>query len=78
MTQRADDGCYSAAAQAVYGLDNPSDGVHESADQAPEEITIEEEDVSEEAIRPRIMPDPGQPTLRQLEQHRVTHTPFRS
>ena len=73
--------------RSVCGLDNPEDTVipvdvqdvtgEGSTEQAPEEITIEEES-SEEAVQPRVSPDPGQPTLRQLEQHRITHTPFRS
>ena len=42
-----------------------------------EEIRIEDED-TEEAAAPKIVPDPGQPTKEQLEQHRVTHNPFRS
>ena len=62
--------------RSVCGLDNPEDTVipvdvqdvtgNGSTEQAPEEITIEEES-SEEAVQPRVSPDPGQPTLQQLE-----------
>ena len=42
----------------------------------PEEIQIEEErDADVEPIR--SAPDPGQPTAKQLEEHRKTHLPFR-
>lgn len=42
-----------------------------------EEISIEEE-TSAEADTPKTLPDPGQPTLKQLERHRITHNPFRT
>ncbi len=44
---------------------------------AGEEITIEEER-SDEVERLKVAPDPGQPTLKQLELHRITHIPFRT
>ena len=81
------DGCSDKAVVGIYGLDDPNDTViptdaqdvmgDQPDHQAAEEIAIEEES-TEEAIRPRVSPDRGQPTLQRLEQHRVTHTPFRS
>ena len=32
----------------------------------------------QECVAPRILPDPGQPTQKQLDDHRVDHLPFRS
>ena len=31
----------------------------------------------QECVVPRILPDPGQPTQKQLDDHRVDHLPFR-
>jgi len=47
------------------------------ADGSQEEIAIDEE-TSDEVEIPRMAPDPGQPTARQLADHRLTHTPFRT
>ena len=44
-----------------------------------EEVTIQEEaEDSEEAEAPRIAPDPGQPTAKQVAEHRITHYPYRT
>ena len=40
-------------------------------DDGPEEEAVEEDLASQECARPRILPDPGQPTQKQLEDHRV-------
>jgi len=37
-----------------------------------------EECEAEEAVPRRVLPDPGQPTQSQLEDHRVDHYPYRS
>ena len=48
-------------------------------DEGPNEEALEEEDfASQECVAPRILPDPGQPTQKQLDDHRVDHLPFRS
>ena len=48
----------------------------EAEDDEPEEVQIEEErDADVEPLK--TAPDPGQPTERQLEDHRRTHVPFR-
>ena len=39
---------------------------------------IIKDDVDEEVEPVRIAPDPGKPTERQIEEHRITHLPFRS
>ena len=44
---------------------------------AGEEITIEEER-SDEVERLKVAPDPGQPTSKQVELHRITHNPVRT
>ena len=49
----------------------------ESADEAGADEP-EEDFECQECVAPRILPDPGQPTQRQLEDHRVDHLPFRS
>lgn len=33
---------------------------------------------SQECVAPRILPDPGQPTQMQIDDHRIDHLPFRS
>jgi len=48
-------------------------------DEGPDEEALEEDDFAcQECVAPRILPDPGQPTQKQLEDHRVDHLPFRS
>ena len=42
-----------------------------------EEISCEEKE-SEEAKPPEVLRDPGAPTPREIEEHNVTHMPFRS
>ena len=42
-----------------------------------DEVIIKD-DVDEEVEPVRIAPDPGKPTERQIEEHRITHLPFRS
>ena len=32
----------------------------------------------QECVAPRILPDPGQPTQQQLDDHRIDHLPYRS
>ena len=44
----------------------------------PEGLTGEAQDDPQEIHRPKIAPDPGQPTRQQLAEHRITHWPFRS
>ena len=46
----------------------------------PEEPGEEEqpEDESEEAARPRILRDPGDPTPQEVDEHNVTHMPYRA
>ena len=47
------------------------------AEGSQEEIAIDEE-TSDEVELHRMAPDPGQPTARQVADHRLTHTPFRT
>ena len=52
----------------------------------PPDLGIEEPDVEaaeedftcQECVPSRILPDPGQPTQKQLEDHRIDHFPYRS
>jgi hypothetical protein len=44
----------------------------------PEAEEAEEDFECQECVEPRILPDPGQPTQKQLEDHRVDHLPYRS
>ena len=37
-----------------------------------------EESIGEEALPPEVLRDPGAPTKRELEEHNITHLPFRS
>ena len=37
-----------------------------------------EEPVSAEARPPEVLRDPGAPTQREVEEHNITHLPFRS
>ncbi len=51
------------------------------AEDAPPELVDEgpEEDFEgQECVAPRILPDPGLPTQKQLDDHRIDHLPFRS
>ena len=41
------------------------------------EIVCEEKE-SEEARAPEVLRDPGAPTLQEVEEHNITHMPFRS
>ena len=57
---------------------NPTvDGGEDSVRGDMEEI-IAQDEISEEAHRHRTAPDPGKPTPKQLEDHRLTHCPFRA
>ena len=47
-------------------------------DEEVEEIECDEEKESEEAKPPEVLRDPGAPTPKEVEQHNVTHLPFRS
>ena len=58
-----------------------------SAEVGPPDLVDEGDDVEatedkdfecQECVPARILPDPGQPTQKQLEDHRVDHLPFRS
>ncbi len=65
--------------------------MNENLDPSNEHFTPEEQDIDkalrplsfddfagQECVAPRIPPDPGQPTQKQLDDHRVDHLPFRS
>ena len=43
-----------------------------------QDIEFEVEDESGEAREPRMLRDPGAPTEAEVEQHNVTHLPFRA
>ena len=58
-------------------VEEPPD-LAESADEAEAEKEAEEDFTCQECVAPRILPDPGQPTQKQLEDHRVDHLPYRS
>ena len=63
--------------QAVSPLDSAQGGdQQESA--AAEDITIADEDISEEAIVPRIAADVRSPTEKEVKDHSVNHLPFRN
>ena len=47
-------------------------------DEDCEAIECGEEKESEEAKTPEVLRDPGAPTPKEVEQHNVTHLPFRS
>ena len=47
-------------------------------DEDHEQIECGEEKESEEAKSPEVLRDPGAPTPKEVEQHNVTHLPFRS
>ena len=47
-------------------------------DEIFEQIECKDEDVSEEAKKPEVLRDPGAPTPKEVEEHNVTHLPFRS
>ena len=53
---------------------------NDKAEDAAEEVEEVEADEGEEegAVPRRVLPDPGQPTQSQLEDHRIDHYPFRS
>ena len=52
----------------------------------PPDLVVEEPDLEaaeedltcQECVEPRILPDPGQPTQKQLEDYRIDHFPYRS
>ena len=45
-------------------------------DEGPDEGDAEEQ--PQECVAPRILPDPGQPTQKQIDDHRIDHLPSRS
>ena len=47
-------------------------------DEDCEQIECGDEKESEEAKAPEVLRDPGAPTPKEVEQHNVTHLPFRS
>ena len=47
-------------------------------DEDCETIECGEEKESEEAKTPEVLRDPGAPTQKEIEEHNVTHLPFRS
>ena len=49
----------------------------EAEDEGFENIECEEKE-GEEARRPEVLRDPGAPTPKEVEEHNVTHMPFRS
>ena len=53
-------------------------GSHDPAEPetATEEVNIEEE-LDAETAPPRIAPDPGQPSRKQMAEHRIIHSPYR-
>ena len=51
--------------------------VGEVEDEDFEEIACEEKE-SEEARPPEVLSNPGAPTQKEIEEHNVTHLPFRS
>ena len=52
--------------------------VEEPAAEGDVEASPEEDFECQECVPARILPDPGQPTQKQLEDHRIDHLPFRS
>ena len=53
----------------------------QDVEQDPPELVDESNDEDfecQECVAPRILPDPGQPTQKQLDDHRIDHLPFRS
>ena len=53
----------------------------QDVEQDPPELVDENDDEDfecQECVAPRILPDPGQPTQKQLDDHRIDHLPFRS
>ena len=55
--------------------ETPPSLVEESGD---EEVPEEDDFTCQECAPRRILPDPGQPTQQQLEDHRIDHLPYRS
>ena len=52
--------------------------VAEPPDLVAGEPRVEEAEEDQECVESRILPDPGQPTQKQLEDHRIDHLPYRS
>ena len=56
----------------------PAEEPPDLVDEVPDAEATEEDFTCQECVEPRILPDPGQPTQKQLEDHRVDHLPCRS
>ena len=68
-----------AGDQGEISGQEPEADVPDLVDEGPgEEAPAEEDFECQECVAPRILPDPGQPTQKQLEDHRIDHLPFRS
>ena len=50
----------------------------ESQDALKEPPEEEDPELGQECAPRRVLPDPGQPTQKQLDEHRIDHLPFRS
>jgi len=57
---------------------NPAAGPPDLVVEEPDVEAAEEDFTCQECVAPRILPDPGQPTQKQLEDHRIDHLPYRS
>ena len=73
--------------EMLMGVDDDGDEGHESrAEEGVEvaraveddETEKSEDDTIEEARRPRVQCHPNKPSKKEIEEHRVTHWPFRS
>ena len=56
----------------------PEEEPPDLVDEVPDAEATEEDFTCQECVGQRILPDPGQPTQKQLEDHRVDHPPYRS
>ena len=54
------------------------EGAEEEGRDGGEDEDPETEDGEEEAEEPRVIRDPGKPSAREIEQHNMTHLPFRA
>ena len=66
------------AEEGIGEEQGPAVGPPDLVAEGPSVEAAEEDPTCQECVGTRILPDTGQPTQKQLEDHRVDHLPYRS
>ncbi len=71
---------YSQSSSIFANRDVPADDNPDGSSQIPSspQANPEEQSMEEPAVVPKALPDPYQPTKEEVDQHNLTHLPYRS